>query len=107
MPTNPRGLTGRARAAQRRLDAQTLLMAVRLQLRKVLASKAHAGSPRCYLDLRELADELRAAVRDMDAVVAIVAVLPPPMVELDVPLALAHDLARDPGDTDPWPPRAA
>ena len=107
MPTKPRRLTGRARGAQRRLDAQALLMAARLRLRKVLASKAHAGSPRCYLDLRELADELRAAVRDMDAVVALVAVLPPPVVEVDPPRALAHDLARDPGDTDPWPPRAA
>lgn len=105
--TTARRIVGRARGAERRLDAQALLLAARLRLRKVLASKAHAGSPRCYLELREIADELHAAVREVNAALAIVAVLPPPVIEVDPPTGLARDLARNPDDLGPEPPRAA
>ncbi len=105
--TTSRRIVGRARGAERRLDAQALLLVARLRLRKILASKAHAGSPRCYMDLRELAEELQTALREVNAAVAIVAALPRPVIEVDPPTGLARDLARNPDDRGPEPPRAA
>lgn len=98
---------GRARGAERRLEAQALLLQARMRLRRVLACKGHAGSPRAYLEIQALAGEVEIALREVRGALAIVAVLPPPVIEVDPPSALARDLARDPDDSGPWPPSAA
>ena len=102
----PSRQVGRARGAERRLEAQALLLQARMRLRRVLACKGHAGSPDAYLAIRALAGEVEIALREVRAALAIVSALPPPVIEVDPPVGLARDLARDP-DEGPWPPRAA